>query len=86
MSPNAKPAGDFREQSQESWSLRIPQLTQPEESLKDKECYTQLTLGQGGLIFITVTKGDATVWCPRVSISGTWYLHEPSEKPREAVN
>lgn len=38
--------------------------TQAWKSLKAKECHAQVTLGQGGLIFTTVAKGDATTLVP----------------------
>lgn len=40
--------------------------SEPRKSPKAKECYTQITLGQGGLIFPTVDKRDAMTqvsWC-----------------------
>lgn len=41
--------------------------SEPRNSPKAKECSTQITLGQGGLIFLTVDKRDAMTqvswWC-----------------------
>lgn len=79
MSPNAKPAGDWR--TKPGILILKNSSAQPWESLKAKECYTQIAVGQGALIFINVAKGDATTWCPIISLSGTQYLNEPSGQP-----
>lgn len=70
MSPNAKPAGNREKEAQESDPKEFL-VSEPRNSLKAKECYTQMTLGQGGLISITVTTGDATTlvsWCHSISV------------------
>lgn len=53
-------------------------VSEPRNYLKAKECYTQITLGQGELMFITVAEGFATTLVSQ-------YLSKRSEHPRGAV-
>lgn len=72
MSPNAKTHWKFREKEARESDPKEFLDSEPRNSLKAKECCTKITLGQGGLVFVTAAKGDATTqvsWCHSVSVS-----------------
>ena len=70
MSPNTKPHWKFREKDARESDPKEFLDSEPGNSLKAKECCAEITLGQGGLVFITTAEVDATTqvsWCHSVS-------------------